>query len=80
MTASRDEKIGRLDITVNDSLGVCGVQRIGDVDGNVQQALHLQRTPIDHVLQSGAVEKLHGDKCFAIFLANVVNGANAGMI
>ena len=31
------------------------------------------------MLESDAVEKLHGDKCLAVFISDVVNRANVGM-
>ena len=37
-------------------------------------------TPGDHVLQGHALEILHGDKRLAVLLANVVNGADVGMV
>ena len=39
-----------------------------------------QRTPRDAVLQRHALEKLHGDERLAVLLADVVNGADVGMI
>jgi hypothetical protein len=65
---------------MNDSLGVGGIQRIRDFDGDIEQLIHFQRTPIDQVLQGGPVEKLHGYEGSTVLFANVVDCANAGMI
>ena len=35
---------------------------------------------VDEVLQSGAVEKFHGDEGFAVLFADIVDRANVGMI
>jgi hypothetical protein len=35
---------------------------------------------VNKILERYAVEKLHGDKRFSVMLANVVNGANVGMV
>ena len=36
--------------------------------------------PLMKCFKRGAVEKFHGDEGFAVVLADVVDGANAGMI
>ena len=35
--ALRDEDVGRLDVAMNDALRVCGVQRVGNLDGEVEK-------------------------------------------
>jgi len=47
---------------------------------DVKQSLERQRAAEDQVLQRDAVEKLHGDEKAASFFANVVNGADIGMV
>ncbi len=80
VAAAGDEKVGGLDVAMNDALGVRGVQRVGDFDADVEQAFHFQRAAVHGVLQRGAVEKFHGDEGFAVFFADIVDGANAGMV
>src|SRR5215469_2201605 len=36
--------------------------------------------PLDHVFQGDALEVLHRDKCAAVFLPDVINGADVGMV
>jgi hypothetical protein len=80
VTAVGHEDVGRLDIAVDDSFGVCGIERVGDLDGEGQQSLHVERAPGDAVLQRRPLEILHGDEGQGVFLADVVNGADVGMI
>ena len=80
MAAARDKKVGGLDVAMNNSLRMRRVQRVRNFDGDIEQAVHFQRTAVDQVLQRRAVQKLHGDECFAILFANIVDGANARMI
>jgi len=80
VAAAGDEKIGGLDVAMDDALGVRGVQRVGDFDADVEQAVHFEGTAVHGVLQRGAVEKFHGDEGFAVFFADIVDGADAGMV
>ena len=45
-----------------------------------EQGLDFQRAAGDAVLQRQAVQKLHGDEGLAVLLADVVNGADVGMV
>ena len=80
VTALGDENVCRLDVTVNDALGMRGVQPVGDVYCEYKKLFQFQRLPLNLVLQSHAVEKLHADERFAIFLAEVVNRADIGVV
>ena len=72
--------IGGLDIAVNDILGVRGVERVSDLDGQREQAIEFERMAGDHMLQRRAIQKLHGDEGLAVLFANVVDGADVGMV
>ena len=81
MAAWADEDVGGLDIAVNDACAVRGIQRIGDLDAERQHRVHLQPAmPGDCLLQRGALQILHGDEGAAVLLADVMNGADVGMI
>jgi hypothetical protein len=80
VTAGGDENIGRFDVAMNDSLGVGGVQRVGEVDAERKEGFHFQGAPGDVVLQRRAFQKLHGNVRFSILFADVVDGADVGMI
>ena len=47
---------------------------------SASRRLVFQRTARHHVLQGEAVQKLHGDEALALVLANLVDGANVGMV
>ena len=80
VAALGDENIGGLDVAVNDAFGVRGVERVGDFDGESEQVLDIHGPAGDAVLQRHAIEKFHGDEGLAVLLADVVNGADVGMI
>jgi len=56
------------------------VKGVGDLNAERQERLKVQWPKRGHVLQRLAVEKFHGDEGFAILLADVVDGANVGMV
>jgi hypothetical protein len=80
MAALGYKDVGRLDVAVDDPLGVCGVQRIGNLDGERQDQSGFQRTPRDALLQRHPVQKLHGDEGLTILLPDLVDGADVGMV
>jgi len=49
MAASRDQNIGGLDIAVDDSFGVGGVESISNVGSELEQDFGLQRVAYDGV-------------------------------
>jgi hypothetical protein len=65
---------------MDDAGVVSGVECIGSVDADFEEAVEFERVRGDEVLESGAVEKFHGDEGAAIVLADVVDGANVWMI
>ena len=75
-----DENVGGLDVAMDDAFAVRGIERVGDLDGQAEQHVHFQRATGDAVLEGQAIEVLHGDESLAIFLANIVNGADVGMV
>jgi len=59
---------------------VGGVERVGNVDRDVQEALKIERSSGDEVLKGMTLEKLHGDEATAVVFANFVNGADVRVI
>ena len=80
MSALGDENVGGLDVAMNDVFAVRGIERVGDFDGEAEQDIHFQRAAGDAMLESQAVEVLHGDEGLAVLFADVVDGADVGMI
>jgi hypothetical protein len=75
-----DEQIRRLDVAVDDPGTVCGLERVGNLDRERQQHVDLERAPGDAMLQRHPVEKLHHEERAAVLLADIVDGADVGVI
>ena len=80
MSALGHEKIRGLNVAMDDSLAMRGVEGIGDFDSQFEQGFEFHRPSTDAMLQGHAVEKLHGDKGLAVLFSDVVNGADVGMV
>ena len=80
MAAFGDEEVRGLDVAMNDSFGMRGIEGVGDFDADIEQAFQFHRAIADAVLQGNALEKFHGDEGFAVVVADVVNGADVGMV
>jgi len=75
-----DKDIGGLDVAMNDAAGVSGLEAGGDVDGNVEEFIGIERLVTQEMLESEAIEKFHGDESLAVLLTDIVNGADIRMI
>src|SRR5579862_4948980 len=65
---------------MNDAFGVSGVERVGDVDADIEKAIDFERRADDNVLESRTFHELHDDEGAAVVFLNVVNGADVGMV
>src|SRR5271170_6652708 len=65
---------------MNDAFSMRRIEGVGDLDGEGQELLDIERPAGDAMLQRQAVEALHHHKGAVVFLANVVDGANVRMI
>jgi hypothetical protein len=65
---------------MDDSFGVSSIEGIGDFDGERKRRIEVHRPAHDGVLERHAVQKFHYDVGLSVLLANVVNGADVGMI
>jgi hypothetical protein len=80
VSAAGDENVGGLDVAMDDTFGVSGVECVGDVERDGKHRFQVHGASVDRVLESFALEALHSDEGVATVFANVVNGANVGMI
>jgi hypothetical protein len=80
VAARGDEKIGGLDVAMDDACGVGGVEAVGNLDAPVEEGFDVERAAGDIVFQRLAVEKFHGDEVAAFEFVNFVDGADVGVI
>ena len=80
VAALGDKNVGGLDVAMDDSFGVGGIERVRNLDGQRQNLFDLHRWPCDPMLQRHAIQKLHGDEGLAVLFANFVDGADVGMV
>src|SRR5262249_23169199 len=78
--ALRHKNVRGFYVAMNDPLGVRGIERIGNVDGNLNHLIEIERMRSNQVLQRRAFQILHSNKARAVVLANFVNRANVRMI
>ena len=72
--------VRRLDVAMNDALGVRALERVRYFDGQRKQRFRIARPPRDPVLERHPIQKLHGNVGAVIALANFVDGADVGMV
>ena len=65
---------------MDDSLGVCCPERVGNLNCEFQYFVERKRLARNSVLQRCAVEELHRNELLVTPLANVVNGADVRVI
>jgi hypothetical protein len=80
VTAPGDENIGGFDVAVHDALGVRCIEGVGDLDGDIEEAIEFERLAGDEMFERNAFEELHDDESFAVLFPDVVNGRDVRMI
>src|SRR5216684_5388932 len=80
VAAFGNEEIGWLEIAVNDALGVCSIESVGDFYANIEKLLQVKRPATQQMLESGPFEEFHGDERTPFEIANFVDSANVGMV
>ena len=80
VTASGHEDVRRFDVAMNDVAAVRRVQRIGDLDRELERLVAGKRLAVDAFLQRLPFEPLHHDEGPALVLADFVNDADVRMI
>jgi len=74
------EYVGGFDVAMNDAPGVSGVERVRDLDANLQNTIEFQRAVADQMLERRTVEKLHGDKGAAVLVVDFIDSADIWMV
>jgi hypothetical protein len=80
LTPARQKQICRLDVPVHDALGMGRFQRIGNLDCQGHQHLHVHRLPGHLFRQRLPLQQLHHDEMPQFVPLNSVNGADIGVI
>ena len=80
MPALGDQDVRRLDVAVDDPLCVRRIQRVGDLDSQVQHLLHRHRCARDQVFERGSVQVFHDDERTTLGFIDLVNRADVGMV
>jgi hypothetical protein len=80
LAALGDEKVGRLDVAMDDPLGMGRVEGVGNLDGCIQHLFALHRFSGNQVLEGLALEQFHGDEGLAVVLVDLVNRADIRMV
>ena len=80
IAARSDKDICGLDVAMHDIFRVRRLERIGNLNSQLEDIFERHRPPGDSFLQRLAIEILHDDKGAAVFLADVVNGADIRMV
>jgi hypothetical protein len=65
---------------VNDSFGVCRVQRVRNLNAQIEDRLQLQRLASDSMPECLSFKQFHGDKGPPVSLVNLMNRADVRMI
>ena len=72
--------VGRLQVAVHDAFAVRDIERIADLDADVDDLVERQRIASDLVVQALAFQQLHGDEVLAVAFLDGVDGADVGMV
>src|SRR5208282_396095 len=80
VAAFGNKNIGGFDVTMNDPLGVGGVECVRNLDSQRQQGFDFQRTTGNALLQRHPVQKLHRDEWLPVLLVNLEDHADVRMI
>src|SRR5581483_3519499 len=74
------KQVCRLNVPMNDTLGVSRFERVRSLNGKIEECADIQWLLLDALLEGCPVKKLHSDEGLAFMLSNFINGANAGMV
>jgi hypothetical protein len=75
-----DENVGGFYVAMDDSIAMSCVERVCDLDTQVQQLIKLRQIAFNAMLEGLALEQFHGNKMFPLGLVNLIDGADVRMI
>src|SRR5215472_12252314 len=74
------KNIRRLDVSMNYPLNVGSVESVGNLNRQFQRLVKRQRLAGNAMLQRLPIEKFHRDEGLTVLLANLMDGADIGMV
>ncbi len=74
------ENVRRLNIAMNDALGVRGLECVGNLHPQIEKPALRQRLAGDKVLKGAALHQLHRQERLSLHLVDLIERANVGMI
>src|SRR5262249_49327129 len=80
LASRRYKNIGRLEIAVQKPGSVCRIQRIRNLDAEVQQKTDFERVSGNLLIQRLSLQQLHRYKLSSLVLVNLIDRADVGMI
>src|ERR1700687_1372460 len=80
LASIRDKDVRWLDVPMDDALRVCAVERIGDLNAQIEQRFDLQRLAIDGVPERLPHQQFHGNEGSPIDLVDFVDRADVGVV
>ena len=80
VTAFCHQNVGWLNVTMNDPFTMRRIERVSNLNSERQCVFRLQWTASDAMLQRHAIQELHDHEGTTIFLANVMDRADVGMV
>ena len=80
VTAIGHEDVGRLDVAMDDPLGVRSFERVGELDAKVEDSIRSQGATGDKLVQRHTLQQLHRHEMAAGMFSDVVHRTNVWMI
>jgi len=80
LATSSYKNICGLDISRHDPFGVRRIERISNLDRQLEKDFGLQRLAFNAVLEGLPFEQFHSDEVPAVIFVDVVNGTDIGMV
>ena len=75
-----DDDVGRLDVPVDHTLGMRGIEGVRQLHANIDDPPRLERPGAEMLLQGVSLNDLHHDERSACILTDVMHRTNVGMV